>query len=108
MSKQEIKFEGVLDVKKSAEYLEDLAKALKNGKICIQEGEKFTVLSPVDAIHMEIEAEQKKGTEFLSIQLSWSQAVAKVPSKPQLKISNQAPAAVKKPVKERKTIVKLI
>lgn len=52
-------------------YLEGLVAGLKEGKICVRQGEQFVTLSPDQRADVEIKASTKKGKEKLEIELAW-------------------------------------
>lgn len=103
MGSQGVKFEGSLETRQVISFLDDLVKGLRDGRICVQERDRFVVLSPVDVINVEIEAEQKKGVESLSIELTWAQKNGQADGS-LLKISFKEPTAEGVKVKEEKSV----
>lgn len=71
MSKKEVKLKGIMDPEQIVSYLEDLVGSLKQGKICVQQGEQFVTLNPDQAINLEVKASVKKGKEKFVMELSW-------------------------------------
>jgi amphi-Trp domain-containing protein len=71
MSKKEVKLKGIMDPEQIVSYLEDLVGSLKQGKICVQQGEQFVTLNPDQAIHLEVKASVKKGKEKFVMELAW-------------------------------------
>jgi amphi-Trp domain-containing protein len=71
MSKKEVKLKGVMDCNQVIAYMEDLLAGLKNGKICVQQGEQFVTLCPEQMIEMEVQATVKKGKEKFEMELTW-------------------------------------
>lgn len=95
MSKKEIKIKTRGDVQSIISYLESIISSLKEGQIVIQNNNSFVSLKPVDDISMELEAEQKKGKEELTIELSWkSEQVITEESESRLIISSKEPEPV--------------
>ena len=75
MSKKEVKLKGVMDVNQVVTYLEDLANSLKEGKICVQQGEQFVTLCPDNMVDVEVKATAKKGKEKFEMELAWYREV---------------------------------
>ncbi len=71
MSKKEVKLKGVMDINQVASYLEDLAVSLKQGKVCVRQGEQFVTLCPDQMVEMEVKASAKKGKEKFEMELVW-------------------------------------
>ncbi|WP_158269609.1 amphi-Trp domain-containing protein [Desulfonatronum sp. SC1] len=76
MSKKEVKLKGVMDVDQVVTYLEDLATSLKEGKICVQQGEQFVTLCPDKMVDVEVKATSKKGKEKFEMELAWYRDVS--------------------------------
>ncbi|MBN1234214.1 MAG: amphi-Trp domain-containing protein [Candidatus Coatesbacteria bacterium] len=71
MTNKEIDLKVIVESHKAAEYLENLAKSFRDGKIYIQKGKAFLILEPESVIEMEIEVNQKKDKEKLELKFSW-------------------------------------
>ncbi len=71
MPKKELKVKMSGALNDVISHLESIIASLKEGTVVIQKGNSFISLKPKDQVALEIEAEQKKGKEELSIELSW-------------------------------------
>ncbi|TVQ97317.1 MAG: amphi-Trp domain-containing protein [Desulfovibrionales bacterium] len=71
MSKKEVKLKGVMETSQVVTYLEDLIAGLKEGTICVRQGEEFVTLCPDQKVDMEVKASAKKGKEKFEMELSW-------------------------------------
>ena len=71
MSKKELKVKTKGGLEEAISYLKALTSSLKEKKLVIQKESSFITLSPKDEVSLEIEAEQKREKENLSIKLSW-------------------------------------
>ncbi len=73
--KQSLEFEAKLDAGNAADYLEALAKGLRDGRIIIESGNKSLSLDVGGDIAMELELEAKsnpeKGKASVEFELSW-------------------------------------
>lgn len=90
MSKKEVGFEGTLEIEKAAEYLEQLAKSMREGKVVVEKGDDFIVLNPAEVVEIEAEAAEKKGVEKFSLKLKWK-SKSESGEEPDLKISSSTP-----------------
>lgn len=75
MSKKEVKLKGVMSIDEVATNLEDMAKSLKDGKICVRQDEQFVTLCTDQMVDVEVKAAAKKGGEKLEMELSWRREV---------------------------------
>jgi amphi-Trp domain-containing protein len=64
-----VKIKGELD--EMIKYLESIVTSLKEGTVVVQKNNSFITLKPQNEVQLEIEAEQKKDKEELSIEMSW-------------------------------------
>ncbi len=71
MSKNEVKFEGVMDRSQVVTYLEDVISSLKKGQICVRQDEQFVTLCPGRMIDVEVKASTKNDKEKFEIELKW-------------------------------------
>ncbi|GMT49244.1 MAG: hypothetical protein IEMM0008_0783 [bacterium] len=97
--KREVSTKLIMDVSEVITYLQDLASGLKAGQVCVQQGNEFVTLKPVDLIKVEIEAVQKKDKEKFTLEISWKNEAKEVGEINTLKISSKEPV-VKKTVPE--------
>lgn len=90
MSKKEVKLKGVMEISQVVTYLEDLVASLKEGKICVRQGEQFVTLCPDQRVDVEVKASAKKGKEKFEMEMSWYQE--SVEEEPQaMHISSEEP-----------------
>ncbi len=84
--KQSLEFEAKLDAGNAADYLEALAKGLRDGRIIIESGNKSLSLDVGGDIAMELELEAKsnpeKGKSSVEFELSWKAIPVKVEEAP--------------------------
>ena len=71
MSKDEVKFEGVMDKSQLVTYLEDLIASLKKGQICVRQDDQFVTLCPTRTMEVEVKASSKKDKEKFEIEFKW-------------------------------------
>jgi amphi-Trp domain-containing protein len=71
MGKHEVELKDKMEIEKAIEYIENLLAGIKKGKVFIQHGEKVVEITPEKNVKLEVEAEQKKGKEKVSIKLTW-------------------------------------
>jgi amphi-Trp domain-containing protein len=90
--KNEISFKKTANVHEAAKILEDLARTVKEGKVCIETGKKFITLTPMGDISVEIEAEVKKDKEKMVIEMAWRRSDPVKEQSAGLKISSIEPA----------------
>jgi amphi-Trp domain-containing protein len=74
MPKKELKVKMIGELNDVIAQMEAVINSLKEGKVVIQKNNSFISLTPQDQVTLEIEAEQKKDKEELSIELSWRSA----------------------------------
>ena len=91
MEKKSVTFKGDLDATSVVKYLENLVKSLKGGTVCFQQKNDFVTLKTSSRIEVELSANQKKGKEKLSIELSWKREEEIVPKDVDFKISAKEP-----------------
>ncbi len=75
MSKKEAKLKGLMSIDQVVTYLEDLTTSLKEGKICVRQGEQFVTLCPDQMVDVEVKASAKKGKEKFEMELAWYREV---------------------------------
>ncbi len=92
MGKKELKVKLKGELDQAIAYLESIVSSLKEKKVVIQKDDAYVVLTPEDFVSMEIEAEEKKDKQELSIEISWKSAeVMSDVSTSHLNISSREP-----------------
>jgi len=71
MSKKELKVKTRGDLEGALKHLRDITNSLKEKKIVIQKEDSFIALTPKKEVMVEIQGEQKRDKESISIKLSW-------------------------------------
>ncbi|VAX18380.1 hypothetical protein MNBD_NITROSPINAE01-392 [hydrothermal vent metagenome] len=94
MSKKNISIKMVTNTSGLSSYLNDLVSAIKAGTVCVQKGNEFVTITPMDSIEMEVEAKQKKGKESLTLELNWKTRADEEPDD-NFKISSTQPVIEK-------------
>lgn len=74
MSKSSLSLKGSMDPQSLAQLLEDMAKSIKAGTVCLQKGGEFVTLKTSGPMDFTIEAAVKKGKQKLEIYVKWEQA----------------------------------
>ncbi len=72
MSKHEIEFKTVVDRDEAVLHLEKIVQCLKAGKIVVERGKDFVIVSPVEKISFVLQCSQKKDKEKIFFELSWT------------------------------------
>ncbi len=93
--KREVSTKLIMDVSEVITYLQDLANSLKAGQVCVQQGNEFVTLKPLDLVKVEIEASQKKDKEKFTLEISWKNESETVGEINSLKITAKEPAVKK-------------
>jgi len=75
MSKSSITLKGTSDAQGLAQLLEDMAKSVRAGCVCLQRGGEFVTLRPAGNLEFELEAAGKKGKSKLSLEVKWEEAL---------------------------------
>jgi amphi-Trp domain-containing protein len=91
MSKKEAKLKGLMSIDQVVTYLEDLTTSLKEGKICVRQGEQFVTLCPDQMVDVEVKASAKKGKEKFEMELSWHREEIQTENQA-MSISSEEPA----------------
>lgn len=91
MSKNSMECKSVMTKAQAAELLEDLARSLRQGTVCVQRDPEFVTLKPRDGMEVVLAAAQKKGKEKLEIELAWHQEVTPTQEPGGFKISAKEP-----------------
>jgi len=100
MSKSSITLKGTMDPAAFAHLLEDLAKSVKAGTVCLQKGGEYVTLKPAGGMEFEVEAAVKKGKQKLSVAVKWEEPCEIVPEG-EIKITSVEPEPpVVEPVEE--------
>jgi amphi-Trp domain-containing protein len=89
--KSEVKIKRTMEADALADVLDDLAKSIREGTVCVQRGDEFVTLNPGGRMEMELEAGQKKDKQKLSIELSWRQLDVQEEETADFKISSKEP-----------------
>lgn len=89
--KKEVSMKSVINKNDAASYLEEMAKALREGKVVVSNNSNSITLNPEDSVEIELEAEAKKGKESLSIELSWRKEEVQDLSEVKLTIGSEEP-----------------
>jgi amphi-Trp domain-containing protein len=71
MSKDEIKFKGVMGKEAVISFLEDVISAMKQGVLTIEGRGEAVSLKPCQSIEMEVKVKSKEEKEKVEIELSW-------------------------------------
>lgn len=71
MSKDEIKFKGVMGKEAVISFLEDVISAMKQGVLTIEGRGQAVSLKPCQAIEMEVKVKSREEKEKVEIELSW-------------------------------------
>lgn len=74
MSKSSLSLKGSMDPQSLAQLLEDMAKSIKAGTVCLQKGGEFVTLKTSGPMDFTIEAAVKKGKQKLEISVKWEEA----------------------------------
>lgn len=74
MSKSSLSLKGSMDPQSLAQLLEDMAKSIKAGTVCLQKGGEFVTLKTSGPMDFAIEAAVKKGKQKLEISVKWEEA----------------------------------
>lgn len=90
MGKKELTVSESMSLDSVITYLEDLVETLKRGKLCVQRGDEFLLLTPASTIDFELEGVVKKDKEKINLELSWKREKNEKES-PALKISSVEP-----------------
>lgn len=93
MSNSGITLKGTMDPAAFAQLLEDLAKSVKAGTVCLQKGGEYVTLKPAGGLEFEVEAAVKKGKQKLAISVKWEEPVPAV-TPGEIKITSVEPAPV--------------
>ncbi|RJP60045.1 MAG: amphi-Trp domain-containing protein [Candidatus Auribacter fodinae] len=81
MSKKELIVKKDMEVSDVVSYINELANALKAGKLTVTKGDDSISLTPKGNINLRVTASRKKNDEFISFELGWS-TVEKEEKKP--------------------------
>jgi len=71
MSKSSISLKGAMDQTSLAQLLEDVAKGVRAGTVCLRKAAEYVTLKPAGNLEFEIEAAIKKGKQKLEIAVKW-------------------------------------
>jgi amphi-Trp domain-containing protein len=91
--KNEISIKKTVAVGELAKIFEDLAKSIREGRVCVETGKKFITLKPSENIGIEIEAEVKNNKEKMVIEMGWRRVEPEKEAETFLKISSLEPVA---------------
>jgi amphi-Trp domain-containing protein len=71
MSGQKFALQQSMNLKTLTDYLDELVKALRAGKVVLQKDEQLITLTPSEQVSVEISAKQKSDKEEMSLNISW-------------------------------------
>jgi amphi-Trp domain-containing protein len=71
MGKKEVEMKSKMEIEKAIEVVESLLAGLKKGKVFVQHGDKVVEITPEKTVKLEVEAEQKKDKEKISVRMTW-------------------------------------
>ena len=70
-ARKDLTVEGAATVSQVAEYLEQLAQALRTGAVHVQHGDQELVLGPRGVLGLEVRARQRGKRQRLALELTW-------------------------------------
>lgn len=73
MAGREMEFEAALTAEQAAEFLERLARLLREGKGTLKAGKRSVVLRPPQTLLLEVEAGTAPGKGWLELELEWQE-----------------------------------
>ncbi|MCG8333163.1 MAG: amphi-Trp domain-containing protein [Proteobacteria bacterium] len=93
MKKSEVKLRRTVNADNVAQILNDLAASIREGTVCVENGNEFVTLSTGEDVQFELElqAGQKKSKQKFELELSWRTTPPKMDSADDFKISSQEP-----------------
>lgn len=93
MKKAEVKLKRTADAESIAQILDDLAKSLRDGLICVENGPDFVTLETGEDVQfdLELQAAQKKNKQKFEMELSWKTAQPRIDEDGAFKISSKEP-----------------
>jgi amphi-Trp domain-containing protein len=71
MGKKGVSLETSLPLGQAVDYLEDLVRSLRQGRVVVQKGKEYIQLTPAALVKIELEAVRKKDKEKFVLELSW-------------------------------------
>lgn len=72
MEKQKLDVKITLPYQEAIDYLEDMLKSLKDGKVVVQKGTEYVSMTPGETVTMELGAKTKKNKQKFSFEISWT------------------------------------
>lgn len=107
MELSKISSEQTLAVKDVINYLEELTRSFKEGKVVVKQGDDFVNLDIAETVAVEVEGKNKKDKAKFSLELSWRKEAAealaeisidsKIPEKTASTATDSSATAVKAP-----------
>lgn len=93
MKKTEVKLKRTVDAENVAQILNDLADAIREGKVCVENGDEFVTLqtNQDNQFELELEASQKKNKQKFELELTWRIAPPKLEEAESFKVSSNEP-----------------
>jgi amphi-Trp domain-containing protein len=90
--KQSLEFSTNLEPRAAADYLEALARGLREGRLLVESGDKSLNLEVANDVSLEFEAKTtpEKSKSSVEISLSWRLAEPEAPAPPSLLITSGA------------------
>lgn len=71
MSGEKIELKQIMQAEEAASYLEELARAIRSGKIVLQKDDQEMVVTPPETLMVEVEAKRKKDKCKFELELEW-------------------------------------
>jgi|GEM_PF-781404 amphi-Trp domain-containing protein len=71
MGKKGVSLETTLPLGQAVDYLEDLVRSLRQGRVVVQKGQESIQLTPAALVEVELEAVRKKDKEKFVLEISW-------------------------------------
>ncbi|MCA1989485.1 MAG: amphi-Trp domain-containing protein [Desulfarculus sp.] len=94
MGKKGVSLETTLPLGQAVDYLEDLVRSLRQGRVVVQKGKEFIQLTPAALVEIELEAVRKKDKEKFVLELSWRVDADARHDEHQVRIGSQPAAPV--------------
>ncbi len=70
-SKRTVSVKTRTELGKVASYLQQVVDCLRNGTLCIQNGQRGVVLKPSGLVELEVEATHKEDKQVLVLEITW-------------------------------------
>ncbi len=70
-SKRTVSVKTRTELGKVLSYLQQVVDCLRNGTLCVQNGQRGVVLKPLGLVELEVEATHKEDKQSLVLEISW-------------------------------------